>query len=209
MLFEPAHLDPEFLPLLEPFDLGHLERDPASACGLWEDLSIAYLNRAWDRFAAENGGHDVGRRFGLGTSLLDGISGPLAGFYREALTRAIEAGEPWEHAYECSSPLVERHCALRALPLRSGEDRGLLVTHALLVERPHDRTPQEAGERYRSAGGLVTQCSHCRRVRRASGPGVGQWDWVPEYLARRPERITHGLCYLCYGFYYEGPYRQT
>jgi hypothetical protein len=28
------------------------------------------------------------------------------------------------------------------------------------------------------------------------------WDWVPGFLARLPENLTHGLCPICFRYYY-------
>jgi hypothetical protein len=54
---------------------------------------------------------------------------------------------------------------------------------------------------YRDERGLIVTCSSCRRVRRAR-PGVAQWDWVPAYVERMPDGVSHGLCELCSRFYY-------
>ncbi len=191
---------PPFLELLEPFDLGELQRDEDVVFGLWGDLTLAYVNPAWRRFATDNGGWDVPERFPLGSSLLSAIQGDVLPFYEDALRGVLDANRPWEHDYECSSPTVARWFRMRVLPL---EGRGLLVSNALLIQRAHapgERPPLPADDAvYRDARGLLVQCCGCRRTRRA---GINRWDWVPEYVARCPPRTSHGICPLCMGHYY-------
>ncbi len=188
--------------LLVDYDIDALDRSDDVAIGLWGDLSIAYLNRAYGEFAARNGGEPaISTRWGLGASIVRAIAEPLRDYYRTAFLRCLD-GAVWEHGYECSSAEVFRLLRLTAYPLAGGE--GLLVVHAARVERPY-----EPGERpafpadpdpYADADGLVTQCGHCRRFRRRDGSG--SWDWVPVWVAEPPERVSHGLCPPCLGHYY-------
>ena len=34
-------------------------------------------------------------------------------------------------------------------------------------------------------------CMHCRRTRRTEEGDI--WDWVPEFLAKPPDNVSHGL----------------
>lgn len=168
-------------------------------CGVFaRDLVIGYVNAAWVGFARDNG---AGRVWGPGDPLLDAMSEPLRGYHAERLATVLRSRDPWEHDYECSSHGVYRQFRLRAVAIGGGE--GLLLSHSLRVERPHDRagSPFDAAE-YIDGSGFVKVCGHCRRARRAGGSEV--WDWVPHILARPPENLSHGLCELCSAYYF-GP----
>lgn len=84
--------------------------------------------------------------------------------------------------------------------LTTGEVRGLLAIHSLVVDRPHadDHAPDDAT--YRDRAGLVHQCAHCRRTRRNGEPEI--WDVVPAYIDRAPVNTSHGLCARCAAHYY-------
>src|SRR6202042_2406372 len=100
---------------------------------------------------------------------------------------------------ECSSPEVYRQLHMTAFPL--GRAEGLLVVNSVRLEVAHLRVacpPLE--ELYRNREGIIAQCCHCRRVRRAREPNV--WDWVPAWLTNQPENTSHGLCEPCMAFHY-------
>ncbi|HVV98963.1 MAG TPA: hypothetical protein VHB77_01415 [Planctomycetaceae bacterium] len=190
--------DPEFLSLLEGFELRGLEQDPGTIFGLWPDLRLAYVNPAWTRFAAENGGEpDISRDWGLGASIASAIAEPLRPFFLECYGRCLAEARPWVHIYECSSPNLYRTFQMKAFPMR--ESRGILVVNALHVEMPMHRVSQPPDEqRYRNEHGLIVQCAHCRRVHRLDG----RWDWVAEWVASPPPRTSHGICGVCVSYYY-------
>ena len=187
-----------FEPLLSSLDRDDLARSPDVICGVLADgLTIGYANAAWFEFGRRNGATRV---WGPGDRLLDAISDPIQGFYAEKLGRVLADRQPWEHDYECSSADVYREFRMRALVL--GDGAGLLIVHSLRVERPHAEVGHPLVEgRYRAASGFITQCAHCRRVRRIDPHA---WDWVPELVAQPQENLTHGLCELCAAYYF-GP----
>lgn len=168
--------------------------------GLWPDLSLAYANGAWSRFAGENGGEPaISTEWNLGRCALDAIAEPLRPFFAENYRRCLRELRPWEHAYECSSADLYRQFHMTVFPL--GRAEGLLVVNSLRIETPHDRvsvSPLE--DRYRNPHGIITQCCHCRRVQRADDEPT--WDWVPDWVQRFPKRTSHGICPACCGFYY-------
>jgi hypothetical protein len=192
-----------FIEHLQNFDPITLNDDGNVVYGLNAELRLAYFNPAWHRFARENGGEAlVEERYQPGTPVLDAIAGPLRDFYAEAYTRVLETGEVWQHDYECSSPEVYRVFHQTVYPLRHRQ--GLVVVNSLAVSSPmalERRTATDPGQySYHDARGLITQCSHCRRVQRADG--VPHWDWVPTWVSDMPRETSHGLCPLCYDFYY-------
>jgi hypothetical protein len=198
-----ARCNPNFRVLLRDYDLEHLDRQDAAAFGMWSDLTLAYHNDAWDRFAAENNGQPgIAEHWGLGSVVTDAISEPLRSFYLKGYRRCLETGEPWEHCYQCSSATTYREFRARTCPL--GDAEGLLSVHSLVVERPHDpvdRPPQPAEEDvYLDGDGFLRQCCHCRRMRRSSDHH--QWDWVPQWVERQPQNTSHTICPICLACYY-------
>lgn len=192
------HADPSIRALLAPFEIATLEADPSTICALDEDLRIAYVNRAWVDFARASGAEWDGGAWGVGQRMLDAVPGVLRPFYESFFAEAQRLREPAEHSYECSTPTTHRRYRMRVVPC--GEN-SLLVVHSLAYESPRPAVTGPPIESvHRHANGFVTQCSHCRRVRRADASD--QWDWVAEYVERIPPSTTHGLCLLCYQYYY-------
>lgn len=199
-------LTPAFGAALATFDLATLARQPDTIYGLDADLRLAFLNPAWFTFAAANGGEPaVSREWGLGRCVLEACPPVLRDFYTQALTDALAQGKRWDHDYECSSPDVLRHMRLSAYPLPGRA--GLLVVNALIVATP--REAEAATGRpldpvdYADSHGIVHQCAHCRKIRRASGPR--HWDWVPALVTGPAQMISHDLCDVCLDYYYPEP----
>lgn len=202
-------VSPGFDQALIGMTLDRLDRDPAVIYGLWADLTFAYFNPAWFRFAARNGGEPaVSRRWPLGTSVMDVVPDALKPFYRDMYARCLQGRgapghqlHPAVHEYDCSSPDQYRRFAMTLYGLDAG--RGLVVLNSLLVERPHDagvRSPADAD--YRDPNGFYHQCSHCRRYQNFSE--ADRWDWVPDWVRRQPPGTSHGLCLVCFNYYYPG-----
>jgi hypothetical protein len=184
------------------FRIENLEADPSIIYLLQPDLRIIYCNKAWDRFATQNGGVGLERIAILGTCILDVIPEPLQSFFANGFAEARKKGQPWEHDYECSSPELFRLFHMRVLPLANSY---FLVENSLRVERPHgsDRQTMPANAAlYVSAEGILTMCSHCRRTRRIDTAEGLAWDWVPAFLVDPPGFVSHGLCRNCRAFFY-------
>ncbi len=174
-----------------------LEDGDEPSCLLDAALRITHVNAGWTRFAAANNGAEVLRRWGPGACVLDAISTELRGFYRTLFETVRASGQRLEHDYECSSPQRFRTYRMLVYPSKGAT---LVVTHALRVERAHDRPALPADDaRYRHEG-LLRMCSHCRRVR---GPTPEErWDWLPDYVNQMPPDVSHGLCPPCFEHYY-------
>jgi hypothetical protein len=197
-----AEVAPEFDQQLGEVDRGSLDAAPDVVFGLGPDLTIGYVNTSWWRFARDNDARWEERAWGLGDHVLEAIPEVLRDYYASAFAGVQRMRQPWEHDYECSSATTFRMFRLRAMPLPRGA--GLLVAHAVRVERPHDRVAEGVvGDLYVNEHGLVAQCAHCRRVRRAprAPPGGG----VPDYVAAPVPTISHTICEVCVGYYF-GPY---
>lgn len=168
-------------------------------CLLDADLRIVYCNPAWDHFAQENDGRTCRAADVIGRHLLHAIPETLARFFRTVFETVRSSEQPFDFDYECSSALQFRMFRMRILPVAGAGE--FMVVHTLRIERPHDRaavSPDD--ERFRDASGLVVMCCHCRRTRRAAESKV--WDWVPDYVARPPERVSAGICSACYLYFY-------
>jgi hypothetical protein len=177
------------------FRLDALERDSSSIAAIARDGRIGWLNPGWFRFARANGG--AGAAIDVGDNYFAGISGEVRLLFEHAVEHCLASGAPLEQDYECSSANQFRAFHLQMLPL--GTD-ALLLVHSLVEARSHDRAAEPADEaHFRNEKGVLTQCSNCRRVR--SDP-EGSWHWVPAWVERLPERVTHVLCPVCRGFYW-------
>ncbi len=195
-------LDTSLRALLTPFEPETLRDDPSTVYALDVELRLAYVNPAWHRFARENGAawaDDERGPWSIGASVMDAVPTVLRPFY-DALFEEVRRGrEPYEHSYECSSPITKRMFQMRVLPC--GKD-GVLVVNSLVHEIRYPGALSHAIEAlYREVHGLIVICANCRRVRRAhASPAV--WDWVPAYVERIPDQVSHGLCEICSHFYY-------
>lgn len=160
------------------------------------ELRIARCNPAWDRFAiANDGGQAVSSKV-VGAKVLDVVPLALKSFYRTAYGNVQRFRRDWWHVFECSSPTVSRAFQMRIL---SCGDGGLLTINTLLREVPLEPEPCGNVEDYAATDGIVTMCSHCRRVRNLRQSAA--WDWVPELLTRERVLVTFGLCDFCAAYH--------
>jgi hypothetical protein len=190
------HIDAGFEKLLGAHTVAELDAEHGSVVGLWPDGRIAFLNSAWRRFAEQNEGAEVIRRWPLGSDFLLGISGELRDYYARALAGVRAGGEPWEQSYGCYAPCSRCRFRLRVLRLDQG---ALLLIHSLAVDEPVLVENDVESERpvlsdYVGPRGLVRQCSNCRRTRRVS---ADCWDWVRAFVEHPPNNVSHGICALC------------
>jgi len=198
--------DPSFAPLLEPGTLDALETRRDTAYGLWPDLTLAYMNPAWFKFAEFNGGGEsLADRWRVGRSTLDAVPKPLQAWYRSFLAEASTPGlKPAFHEYECSSPDVYRRYVMTVYPKHLGDLAGLLIIHSLRVEVAHPLTGRAAEppdmRAYVDRNGLIHQCMHCRRIRTTADPSL--WHWVPDWVRQPMPQTSHDLCRICMHHYY-------
>jgi hypothetical protein len=193
-------LDDRSSRLLIGLDRDELEALTEIACVVSsDDFVIVYVTSAWRAFGQDNGARPL---WGVGDSMLAAIAPALRSFYKERLASVIATGLPWEHDYECSSADLYRQFHLRALVL--ADRAGLLITHSLRIEHPHDAgltpAPATLALVYQGESGLISQCGHCRRVRRVGVPRT--WDWVPQLVSHPAGNTTHGLCEACLAYYF-------
>jgi len=195
-------IDPAFESLIEATWLEILDAHPGSVYGLWRDLRLAYANRHWYGFAADNGGEPaISTRWPVGASVADVVPEVLRWRRRARIEMCLARDVLVEHDVECSSPDTHRVFHETMYPV--GHGAGVLVVNSLLVEGPHEPgagpgRPSRAA--YRQQNGMIVQCAACRCVRRR---GREVWDWVPAWVAVPPTPITHGMCPRCLGYEYD------
>ncbi|MBN2704936.1 MAG: hypothetical protein JXR89_00680 [Deltaproteobacteria bacterium] len=194
--------DPKFRALLQDYDFIRLKNLSNTIYGIWADFTYAYLNRGWFEFAHANGGDpEICEEWGLGRNLLDAISDDLQPYYRRHYQESLVENRVWEHEYECSSNCLYRIFRQSAYPL-SGQ--GLLLVNALIIEEPHSRIAlyPDAEEQlgYYDNHGYAHQCCHCRKTQ--SMTDRKRWDWIPDWVEHPPRNTSHGLCPVCFNYYY-------
>ena len=193
--------------LLGSMDRNLLEHDTDTIYAVWRDLSLAYMNAGWDRFASENEGvPTITEQWGIPRNIMDAVAESLRPFYQSLFERAAQEADPLhpvQHEYECSSP---EHYRRFLMSIYNLNNQGFLVVHSLITEQPHDENQRPAHEvreyLYVKPNGIVTQCAHCRRIRVVGKEEI--WHWVPDWVRTPPPNVSHGLCRLCAEYYF-GP----
>lgn len=193
--------------IADVFNVDELEAHPESVFAIGRLGTLLYVNPAWFRFGRNNGGAPaVETSWGIGANFFDAIPEPLKTFYLELFARAPRFGESLEPAsfsYECSSAELFRRYNMLVYALPDDDDgrpAGHLVVNSLIEERPHDRDPHPPRrDRYVDHLGLLHQCAHCRRVKDVN---EGNWDWVPEWVEVPPAKTSHGLCPVCFDYFF-------
>jgi hypothetical protein len=195
--------DEDFVSLLEGFNLETLERDSSIIYGLSSNLTLNYFNPSWFRFAAENGGEPaISGKYKLGTCIDTAMVGPAKDYYLKVYQSILRTGKVWHHDYECSTSEKYRRFHQSVHPLYNGS--GLIVVNSLIAEYPHEearRPCPPSVELYVNDSGLIMQCCNCRRVQRATKDS--EWNWVPAWVDKMPDNISHGICPICCDYYYK------
>jgi hypothetical protein len=173
-------------------------------CGLWPDLTFAYFNQAWTRFAREEPSEMLRGRWALGGSVLEVCSPALRPFYTRAFREALGEGDGPTPTYVCPFPEANGWYAMRVLALQG---RGLIVCHAPIVPGTPAASngPLFDPRVHTTSAGLILQCFHCQRVRAVSGREPDRWDLIPALVKSTGKKVSGVLCPICLAYYY---YRQ-
>ena len=177
-----------------------MESNPHACFALTESLDISYCNRAWDRFAIENGGRpNVLARNVMHKPFLEYVPGELIPNFQALFATVRSLGRPQAQDYECSSAEVFRLYRMQVYPLKAG--CGFAVINSLRVVHPHTRAACDPDEsKYVHNDGLIHMCANCRRTRHVNDPSA--WDWVPDFLTHPADKVSHGICPFCAEYYY-------
>ncbi len=187
--------------VIAEFDLRQRAEDTAYL--LSAELRLLHTNLGWIRFALDNEGEALIRRWGHGTCVIDAIAAPLQEFYQAGFEGVLASGVEWTHDYECSSADQYREFRMTARRLQGAH---LMISHVLLELRHHTRFSHLPDDALYRQDGLIDMCAYCRRVstRTLATP---RWDWVAAYVEDPPPWITHGICPLCADHYFPEPLR--
>ncbi|MFN2353713.1 MAG: hypothetical protein ABR512_04210 [Desulfopila sp.] len=188
----------DFEDFLSYLDVDALKNSPDIICVVDSNICLKAYNDAWISFAKNNNGAKTLADFPLGARLLDAGKEPIRSYLAEAYNRALLENKPFELNYECSSATEYRLFRQTAYPLVGS--RGLVISHHLVEEKPHEEKVTEFNERFVNEHGLITQCQNCRKIR---DPEDDQkWYWVPSLVAAPQSNVSHGICTPCLDHYY-------
>ncbi|MFW5968000.1 MAG: hypothetical protein ACOCV2_10805 [Persicimonas sp.] len=196
-------ISPTFRAHFRAEELDEFDQEESVIYGLDGELRLSLLNDDWYRTArSAPGGEALLQKFDLGSSYVDALAEPLREFFTSHLEQSIASGKTWAFDYLCPTPSLRRVFRMQVLPIAGRA--GCVITNACVVEEPAPTgktPPTDLQDTYRDNNGLITQCSHCRRVRRPARAGC--WDWLPSMVAHMPPRVSHGICPSCYVYFYE------
>jgi hypothetical protein len=194
------HLDPSFRDTVAELDLEAIESSADPTFLVDRSFVIRGYNTAYVAFARVNGLATVESDFGLGCQLLTSMASPAREYYDDAFSKVLREHEVFHHDYECSSADTLRRYRLSAYPLPEGG--GLVISHHLIHESPHDRPEADFGAQHVSPTGVVVQCSHCRKVQDHRTPNT--WDWIPDLVREPRDNVSHTFCRHCLAHFYPG-----
>ncbi|XOV91079.1 MAG: hypothetical protein ACFHWX_12800 [Bacteroidota bacterium] len=197
----------DFQERLTKFDFNTLEESVDTIYALNSNLEFIYFNPQYIKFAQENGFKgDILEKFPIGSSIGQVLKGDvLREFYLQNYQKSLSENVPWTFEYKCSTPSIFRAYQQRTYPIVESEC--IVILNSLIAERPirevftHDHEPNE--EIYLQTNGLIYQCSNCRRTQQSKDSE--KWDWVSKYIEKMSLKISHGICPLCFDYYWKYP----
>ena len=167
-----------------------------------ENGILTYCNPSFERFAVQNGAPELTAARVVGTCFQANLPRVLQGFFRESLERARTTLELWRFEYDCSSADIYRKFQLTLFPQPNRKE--FVFVHSRLIERPHTWPAVDGIESaYRCRDGLIHMCCNCRRARCQES---ARWDWVPDFVRKRPLDVSHGICSFCRDWLYGAQY---
>jgi len=183
----------------------NLAAEKSSACLLDSQGAFLFVNEAWDRHAAQNGGGPscLGASL-IGTRWLDHVRGDevregLADLLARALRDPGPRPRPLLQMGECNTPTTAALLSTRLeAVLHGGEAVAVRILHTVVRERPISEVYDVVHrplDSYRADDGQVTQCSCCRRMRDPVEPD--RWDLVPALLTQPLVEAKQVLCGYC------------
>lgn len=182
------------------FDLETLENDLHSIYAVDKDLRLIYFNKAYLEFAKSNNGEPyLSQKYPLGSYLPDAICGDIKELYLNKLSNVLTSGKSEQLLYECSSSLLHRLFMQKLYPLRN--KAGIVIINALNTEKKIKIKEELTSNLYLQDTGFINQCSNCRRTQ--SSKNTNFWDWVPNYIIKMPNNISHTICPICFDYYWK------
>lgn len=176
--------------------LAEYEDDPAVVYTVDSNFRVRNCNRAWDRFAAANGGNLLLRDRQIGMNVMAVTPLVLRPFYAGLYQSVLRTGEQVDREYECSSDTAYWRFHMFIARRNTSVEPLLAVVNSLVIEfeHPYDSLPPNVAA-LRAENGFFTMCSHCRRTRVPGAPDT--WVWAPDLVHNMPANVSHGICRLC------------
>lgn len=188
-----------FKPSVSHLDLAALDRSPDVIYFIDRAFTLCGFNPAWVRFAEENGGQEVLKKYTPGSSILDAIPPIILDFYQSAYRAAVYDEKRFDHDFHCSSSGVFRRMHQTAYPLP--KRAGLMIVNCLVESYPHtDPAEILASKHFKEHTRIISMCAHCRKIQNQAEPL--KWEWIPAAFDYDKNQISHGLCPACSRFYY-------
>jgi hypothetical protein len=156
------------------------------------DLKIIEVGGAWDQFAAENEGRELGFERVHDRSIFEFVTGDNTRLWLEALLQLARIRqEPVARPYRCDSPLIQRHMEMRVIPLEGGL---LKVEHDLIETRDRSVRVELEAAGPGSVRSPVMRCSVCGKIRQE-----GAWVEADEGVTDGSVRflVAYTVCPLC------------
>lgn len=188
--------DPAFAALLPPGVSQALDQDESLAIGVWRDLKTAYFNDAYVEMAKSFGGAGFLEDWGLGRSVLDAAPEKVRPFLRSLYESALRGEGLVTHSYLCPTPTEQRRFRSTYHPLR--DNQGVLVVHRFVIANAPPVAEARPETAYRDDEGIMHQCANCRATKAQVG---SRWDFVPGFIVKMPDSVSHGLCPACETFF--------
>ncbi|NSW45150.1 MAG: hypothetical protein HPY79_04990 [Bacteroidales bacterium] len=187
------------LTILENFDFNTLEESAHSVYAISNNFELIYFNQAWFNFAKQNNGEPIiSSKYKIGTNIFDGMTEIVSKYYFEKYQYILHTKKVWHHDYQCSSSNIYREYHQSVYPLKN--NKGLVIINSLKVEKKiHDTYNTDYS--YTQEDGFVVQCCNCRKTQRNSDKQI--WDWVPAFVEKMPQNVSHSICPICFDYYYK------
>lgn len=191
-----------FIKLLDKISFETIEKSKHSIYAVSKNFELIYFNPAWFEFAKQNNGEpNISKKFKIGTNLFDGIKGIVSEYYLDKYSKVLKTQKPWNHEYQCSSNTTYREFFQNVYPLKNGE--AILIVNSLKIEEPIKENIRHNKSKifYEHDDGFIVQCCQCRKTQRANDNST--WDWVPSFVEKMPENVSHSICPICFDYYYK------
>ncbi|HKJ66146.1 MAG TPA: hypothetical protein VJ969_12130 [Desulfopila sp.] len=191
-------IDPEFKKDILYLDLATIEESEDVIYIVDSAFFLKAYNSMWEKFAHDNNGEEVLRRYPLGSSIHDAFLEPIKSYLIRAYTAALQDNTPFEQTYECPSPLEYRLYRQTAYPLV--QSRGLVITNHLVRKSQLREEIVAFSKQFVDKREIITQCQNCRKIR--DPQNEQRWLWVPSLVKNTLANISHGICPQCLDHYF-------
>ncbi len=189
---------PDFYKYISYLDLDYIEKSLDVIYIIDSTMVLKAYNDAWVSFAKNNNGTHILKVFPVGSNISTVGEEPLNSYFLSAYKRSLHENKPFEQNYECSSTDEYRLFRQTAYPLV--EKKGLIITHHLVVARPHETSVIDFSKKYWNQDEYIIQCQNCRKIKDPDDDS--RWIWVPSLVENQLPNVSHSICTPCLDHYY-------